>query len=521
MPPPVAATGIACLPLHVPSPTSTCSAPMVVSRTTSPKTSSWGSKIIKVTRWRCRARASSSSGSDITDFDLYDLMGIDSSSDHSEIRRAYRTLQKKCHPDIAGAAGHDMAIILNEAYALLSDPNQRHAYDKEHSKIAELRGYSGKPLYSSWYGSETEERAVFVDEVKCIGCLKCALCAEKTFAIESVYGRARVVGQWADPEHKIQQAIEACPVDCISYVERSNLAALEFLMSKQPRGNVRIGMGNSAGIRVSNIFVEVKKFQTRFQEAKEKASAKNVYETDLQREARVSAIQAIRSISNWLYWIPFASAGETSSKSTKPLQHLRLLTAHKESSTEFEPNIGKIRDAAAARKQPKRNSNRQTSAMNGHISTSDDDDYWIPSSNSLPAAASTSQSNSDVSRSSEPVSSAAGTGSKRWKQTTPAGENVRRKRNPIIWVAPVGPAMVASVLVARLQGNEVATVNDSTSTGGGGLTEHIYGSVALDIINSSWLQIVLAGITWYIIGTIIVGFADAIINFRVGKEKRD
>lgn len=87
---------------------------------------------------------------------------------------------------------------------------------QEHSKIAELRGYSGKPLYSSWYGSETEERAVFVDEVNCIGCLKCALCAEKTFAIESVYGRARVVGQWADPEHKIQQAIQACPVDCIS-----------------------------------------------------------------------------------------------------------------------------------------------------------------------------------------------------------------------------------------------------------------------------------------------------------------
>lgn len=55
-----------------------------------------------------------------------------------------------------------------------------------------------------------------MDEVKCVGCLKCALCAEKTFAIESVYGRARVVGQWADPEHKIQEAIQACPVDCIS-----------------------------------------------------------------------------------------------------------------------------------------------------------------------------------------------------------------------------------------------------------------------------------------------------------------
>lgn len=86
---------------------------------------------------------------------------------------------------------------------------------KEQAKIAELRGYTGKPIYSVWFGLESEQRAVFVDEVKCVGCLKCALFAEKTFAIESVYGRARVVAQWADPEDKIQAAIDACPVDCI------------------------------------------------------------------------------------------------------------------------------------------------------------------------------------------------------------------------------------------------------------------------------------------------------------------
>ena len=64
------------------------------------------------------------------DFDLYDLLGIGSSSDQSQIKTAYRMLQKRCHPDIAGSAGHDMAIILNEAYSVLSDPNSRLAYDK-------------------------------------------------------------------------------------------------------------------------------------------------------------------------------------------------------------------------------------------------------------------------------------------------------------------------------------------------------------------------------------------------------
>lgn len=170
-------------------------------------------KLHHLTSFTCKASSSSSS---LSDFDLYDLLGIDSSSDQTQIKTAYRSLQKRCHPDIAGPAGHDMAIILNEAYSVLSDRNSRLAYDKEHAKIEELKGYTGKPLYSTWLGPETEERAVFVDELKCVGCLKCALFAEKTFAIESTYGRARVVAQWADPEHKIKESIDSCPVDCIA-----------------------------------------------------------------------------------------------------------------------------------------------------------------------------------------------------------------------------------------------------------------------------------------------------------------
>lgn len=71
----------------------------------------------------------------------------------------------------------------------------------------------------------------------------------------------------------------------------------------------------------------------------------------------------------------------------------------------------------------------------------------------------------------------------------------------------MGPALAAALLIAKLQGDEAAT---TTSLGGGGLKEHIYGSVALEIVNSSWLQIVLVGITWYIIGMIIVQLADGL-----------
>uniref|UniRef100_A0A2N9IND3 J domain-containing protein n=3 Tax=Fagus TaxID=21024 RepID=A0A2N9IND3_FAGSY len=439
----------------------------------------------------CKASSSSSSCSSITDFDLYDLLGVDSSSHQSQIKMAYRMLQKRCHPDIMGPAGHDMAIILNQVYSILSDPNSRSAYDKEQAKIAELSGYTGKPLYSAWFGSENEERAVFVDEVKCVGCLKCALFAEKTFAIESVYGRARVVAQWADPEHKIQEAIKTCPVDCISLVERSNLAALEFLMSKQPRGNVRLGMGNAAGARVSNIFVDVKKFQTRFKDAMEKSSTQHPKETDPQREARMSTIQAIRSISNWLYWqSPNANAGGSTPKSQNKLTYVPRKS--------IEPNMEKLQDAAAAIKQARESTGSMPRKSSNYI---DHEDYWIPSLHALPASMSqVSYNPSSATSKTSPTRESKEVEDRDYYRVE--NEDKDEQKKPMIWgVLPVVPAAVASVII-QLQVEAGSNI--------GGLKEHIGGPLALNIVNSSWSQVMLAGITWYIIGMTIIELVAAI-----------
>ncbi|CAH8355079.1 unnamed protein product [Eruca vesicaria subsp. sativa] len=440
------------------------------------------------TPFKLKCRATSSSSSSITDFDLYDLLGIDRSSDKSQIKAAYRNLQKRCHPDIAGVPGHDMAIILNEAYKLLSDPISRQAYDKEQAKLEELRGYTGKPLYSVWCGPETEQRAVFVDEVKCVGCLKCALCAERTFAIETAHGRARVVAQWADPESKIKEAIEACPIDCISMVERSDLAPLEFLMSKQPRGNVRIGVGNTVGERVSNVFVDVKKFQLRYAEAMSKTTSDSSKESDLQREVRMSAVEAIRSISNWLYW--------RSSPYSRPLspESNMSLTFTKRKKT-ADPDIKKLQDAVKAMKQAEQSGEtkerQRPASMVG-------EDYWIPSNLALPSSINSSSKPTSVPQVSH--------------KNTPSDENITsrrefRRKNFKIQKFPIATATVAVFLV-QFQASYTAPE----------LSDHIGGSLALSIVNSPWQQILLAGATWYVIGEMLLQLVEAIQSKQEDKE---
>ena len=76
-------------------------------------------------------------------------------------------------------------------------------------------------------GGMLRQTGVYVDEMTCIGCSHCAHVARNTFFIEPDYGRARVVRQDADPEDVIQEAIDTCPVDCIHWVDYTELKNLE------------------------------------------------------------------------------------------------------------------------------------------------------------------------------------------------------------------------------------------------------------------------------------------------------
>lgn len=62
--------------------------------------------------------------------DHYQSLGLNPRADAASIKRAYRRLARRHHPDLNEAAGAQAAMArLNEAYQVLSDPKSRAAYD--------------------------------------------------------------------------------------------------------------------------------------------------------------------------------------------------------------------------------------------------------------------------------------------------------------------------------------------------------------------------------------------------------
>ena len=77
--------------------------------------------------------------------DYYAVLGLERAATESDIKRAFRDLARKFHPDVNKDAGaQDRFMEIQEAYAVLSDPEKRAAYDRfGHSGVnAPAGGYT-------------------------------------------------------------------------------------------------------------------------------------------------------------------------------------------------------------------------------------------------------------------------------------------------------------------------------------------------------------------------------------------
>jgi len=90
-----------------------------------------------------------------------------------------------------------------------------------------LRDASERSGLEPELGGVLRQKGVYVDEITCIGCKHCAHTATNTFYIEPEYGRARVFRQDGDSEQVIQEAIDTCPVNCIHWLDYTELKKIE------------------------------------------------------------------------------------------------------------------------------------------------------------------------------------------------------------------------------------------------------------------------------------------------------
>ncbi|MCW8892179.1 MAG: J domain-containing protein [Deltaproteobacteria bacterium] len=84
--------------------------------------------------------------------DYYSILGVDRKASAKEIKKAYRKLARKYHPDVNSADSAAAAKFqdINEANEVLSDPEKRKQYDRLGSQWQQYRQAGGKPEDFNW-----------------------------------------------------------------------------------------------------------------------------------------------------------------------------------------------------------------------------------------------------------------------------------------------------------------------------------------------------------------------------------
>src|SRR5687768_5457477 len=71
----------------------------------------------------------------------YEILGVARAASGEDIRRAYKLLVRREHPDLTGGgvASHERFLEIKAAYEVLADPERRRAYDRDPDTVLEVQ----------------------------------------------------------------------------------------------------------------------------------------------------------------------------------------------------------------------------------------------------------------------------------------------------------------------------------------------------------------------------------------------